>query len=495
MSVKRKNSIFLVIVFFICLWLPFVFSDKKGGKVSLTENRTLATFPDFSSIHGLRSGLENWINDNVGFREQFSKMNVFLNYNLFHTSPTEKVIIGKNGWFFYTPDNNIDIARGTYPLTQEMLENIKSNQEKIQSELKKRGIEYVLVLTPSKTSIYPEMINGCDCSTRQTPIDIVTDYLKKNTTINVINTKPALLEAKKDETVFFKTDTHWNYEGAYIGYKTLAQNLYQNGFISVPPISVEKVLDTHKGEFSAMMGDVDLLPAERINVTKINNPKAVEVVDENLLNAISEEQAEHNFNPYGNHFYENTSLPDKKILMYGDSFFGGWNIPQLMAENCSNLNFIWSDYVKNNTVQMTKPDIVIYERTERYIYTLANPADPALFYEPLDNPQAEIVSTTTPTKIERGKKYDINITVKNTGTQSWSEKQKVRLCIFQDSDEDRGYRVKIPDGVEVKPGEQYTFVLQDFHAPAEESTYLVYQMVQDGVDYFGEKKRVDITIE
>lgn len=70
----------------------------------------------------------------------------------------------------------------------------------------------------------------------------------------------------------------------------------------------------------------------------------------------------------------------------------------------------------------------------------------------------------------------------------------VRLCIYQDG-KDWGYRVTLPDGVEVKPGEQYTFTLQDFQAPSNDSTYLEYQMVQETFQYFGQKQRVDITVK
>lgn len=112
----------------------------------------------------------------------------------------------------------------------------------------------------------------------------------------------------------------------------------------------------------------------------------------------------------------------------------------------------------------------------------------------LKDPQAEIVSTTTPTEIERGQKYDVDITVKNTGTEAWSEDYAIRLCIFQNG-QDFGYRIMLPDGVEVQPGEEYTFVLVSFEAPPSDSTYLEYQMVEEGIKWFGEKQRVDITVK
>ena len=68
------------------------------------------------------------------------------------------------------------------------------------------------------------------------------------------------------------------------------------------------------------------------------------------------------------------------------------------------------------------------------------------------------------------------------------------MSIFQDG-QDR-YRVLLPAGVEVKPGEEYTFVFKDFQAPLDKnSTYLEYQMVEEDVQYFGQKVRVDIAVK
>ena len=106
---------------------------------------------------------------------------------------------------------------------------------------------------------------------------------------------------------------------------------------------------------------------------------------------------------------------------------------------------------------------------------------------------AEIQEHNTPLTVERGRSYDIDIVARNTGTEAWSEAKQIRLCIWQDG-ADWGYRLLIPDGVEVAPGESFTFRLIGFGAPPTESTYLEYQMVQEGVQYFGEKERVDIAI-
>ncbi len=69
----------------------------------------------------------------------------------------------------------------------------------------------------------------------------------------------------------------------------------------------------------------------------------------------------------------------------------------------------------------------------------------------------------------------------------------VRLSIWQDG-MDYGHRLYLPDGIEVAPGEQYTFHLGAFVAPPNDTTYLEFVMCQEGITYFGERERVDITV-
>jgi hypothetical protein len=114
-------------------------------------------------------------------------------------------------------------------------------------------------------------------------------------------------------------------------------------------------------------------------------------------------------------------------------------------------------------------------------------------FEPIQNHMAEIISQTTPPQIDRNEKYDIYITVKNTGVDSWSENRGIRLSIFQDGQD--SYRVFLPDGAEINPGDEYTFIFKDFQAPpTNNSTYLEYQMVEEGMQYFGERVGVEITV-
>jgi hypothetical protein len=84
--------------------------------------------------------------------------------------------------------------------------------------------------------------------------------------------------------------------------------------------------------------------------------------------------------------------------------------------------------------------------------------------------------------------------VKNLGKQSWSEDDQIRLGVFPEGI-DSGYRVFLPQGIIVEPGQEYTFTVQNFQAPSQGITFFEFQMLQEGNQYFGEKERVEIVVK
>lgn len=492
---RRNSQILITVIFVISLILPVAFADYEGGKISITERRYLTKFPvifdDNNNIsRSIKSDFESWLGDNLYLRLAMTKIKGLIDFRVFKVSPTNLVHVGEEGWFFYTNDKNIQIAQGTNTPSTELLEKIKTNQVAIQKALKARGIVYVLVLTPSKVSIYPEYIRGSQYETRETYIDIVANYLSTNTTIPVINLKPALLNAKKDSQVYLKTETHWNEVGAYIGYSTIIQSLSSLGINVTQPVQISTTEGLYSGEFSQMMGVPNLIPPEPMLRTVINAPKAVLLDVGPKVEALrSYAQSKSLLSDYLVSY--RCSDCNKNLLLLGDSFFNTWNIPQLFAENFNALDYVPTDQVTLNLVDITMPDIVILERTERFLYTLANDPDPYLISEPLQNLEAAIRVINFQEVILRPNVQDLDIVVKNTGLSSWSEDQMVRLCIFQNF-KDVGLRIRLPADTTVSPGEKVSFVIPALFFMQNAPSKITIKMVQEGYKYFGNE--VEITI-
>ena len=172
----------------------------------------------------------------------------------------------------------------------------------------------------------------------------------------------------------------------------------------------------------------------------------------------------------------------------GDSYVWMFLL-QNMAESFSELLFI--HYLDLDQVYylstVIDPDVIILTgQGYPAIWTLSQLTAKIL--------TAEIVSQNTPPTMVTGKAYDITIVVKNTGNQSWSEDDQIRLGIFPEGKES-GYRVFLPEGVTVEPGQDYAFELKNYQASGIASTYIEFQMLQEGFQYFGEKERVDFLVK
>ncbi len=486
----------IVLAFFTILTLPVIASDKAGGAISQNENRYLAKFPaifkDNNKINpGLKNDFEAWLKDNLVGRKPAQKIKAFIDFRVFSVSPSPLVHLGKDGWLFYTGDRNVEIGLGQEKLTNDHLMAIRNNQEAIQKALKEQGIDYVLVLVPSKASVYPEFI-GSNHYVGETLIDQVAEYLQENTTITVINLKPDLVAAKKQGDLYFHTDTHWNHTGSYIGYKTIIHKLNNLGMIKTPPVDIITKPETFNGDLSFMIGSPGLIPPDHYQASVIQNPRASSISDNTKNSQVNALLAEYGIKQECI-TYINTSA-EKKVLIIGDSYFFAWQIPQLFAENFAEMNFIRTEIVVGDIIQLVDPDVVIFERTERYLYSLTNPAAIKMDAPQAGHLSAEIISQNIPPTMESGKTYDIAVVVKNTGNQSWSEDDQIRLGIFPEGKES-GYRVFLPEGVTVEPGQDYAFELKNYQASGIASTYIEFQMLQEGFQYFGEKERVDFLVK
>jgi hypothetical protein len=496
----KLRQLLSVVLFSLLLIIPILNIDWIGGGVSETENRVLAGLP-FSidqttrTISTSRKSIESYINDNIGFRSFFVKLYTNLKFKGLGIVTSDRVQKGRDGWYFYTLDSNIELASGDYPdFDEKALAAICEQQIRIQEKLREQGIEYVLILPPSKVSIYPEMLTSGDYTVGETPVDRLADYLEEHSDLNVVRVKDALLKEKQEsgEQLFFKTDTHWNEYGANIAYREVIASLNRWGLMQSSPVDIQFVTSTFSGEFSKMLGDPSLLSPEQVLESEILHPNAVLVQDGERFQKFHEELAKEN-NWGDNRLYQNTSSNGPDLLLFGDSMFHHWNMPELFAEHCSYFTFVRSYDIEQGIIDAVKPKIVAYEIAERFLNRLAEHSE-IFVRKALDNPQAEIVSLNLPPCLVAGQKHSFSVAVKNTGEETWMELDLVRLGIFQNG-VDCGYggRAYLPAGVSVAPGETYTFTFQDF-VPSIPGAKLEFTMLQEGITYFGERREADTEI-
>ncbi|OQX78393.1 MAG: hypothetical protein B6D61_05695 [Bacteroidetes bacterium 4484_249] len=99
---------------------------------------------------------------------------------------------------------------------------------------------------------------------------------------------------------------------------------------------------------------------------------------------------------------------------------------------------------------------------------------------------SQFISQTVPPGIEAGQEFDVSITFANTGTTTWTDAELYHLG-SQNPQDNFNYgvnRLFLPN--DVLPGEQVT-IEATLTAPSTIGLYYFqWQMVQDGVEWFGE---------
>jgi alginate O-acetyltransferase complex protein AlgJ len=156
---KPINALLIIVLFAGLLLAPSV-AQIFGIGQSTQENRELAPLPTLSSlkdIKNLNRMSENYVSDRFGLRSQLVHFNSLLRYRM-GISTNKDVVVGQDGWLFYAADKILEQHTGTNIFRSDELENWVRQMEKNRDWLEKRGIAFLVLVAPDKTTIYPEKL-------------------------------------------------------------------------------------------------------------------------------------------------------------------------------------------------------------------------------------------------------------------------------------------------------------------------------------------------
>ncbi len=231
---RKKPRLLLALAFFGILWLPilqmrFHFIPEPVNM----ENRELASVPtgDFPSLAAFADGWERYAVDNFGFRPYLIRWNSILKLTCLGASPVPSVILGKDSWLFYHAEalsdgNTINDFRGTIPLSQAELVRLQRRIEANQEVFAGRNIVYLVAIAPNKSTIYSEFLPDHIRKFRNTTrLDQLINHMQEHSRVKILDLREVLFKAKTEHPVYWKTDSHWNSYGAYVGYREIMRRL------------------------------------------------------------------------------------------------------------------------------------------------------------------------------------------------------------------------------------------------------------------------------
>jgi hypothetical protein len=231
---SRRADILLVAVFLAIIAIPGLglVLGVDRSQVSEAEMRRLADFPQWSwqreAMAAWPDRFQHYFNDRFAFRNALIRLQAGVLWHGLHTSSTDTVIAGKGDWLFYADDGGIQDYVQAEPFSQKQLRQWQLTLERMRDWLASRGTRFLFVLAPDKQMIYPERMPA---SLRRLHDSYRADqflaYMRAHSTVEIVDLRPAILEAKPHELLYHRYDTHWNDRGALIGYQQIAARLQQ----------------------------------------------------------------------------------------------------------------------------------------------------------------------------------------------------------------------------------------------------------------------------
>lgn len=216
----------VAIAFVLLVALPgaaLVFTAKDT--VTRFENRTMAPWPTPALSREFAPAFERAFSDRFGARDALVVLHHAGILSLFGVSSHPNVLAAGDGWFYWLGEDAQSLARhyrGTASVPQNEIDDAVNELERRRAWLASMGIAYVVMMVPEKFTIYPDHLPAwIRKGDAPTPHDRFAQAMARHPELVFVDLRAALREARKRELVYYKTDSHWNYNGAIVGYEAL----------------------------------------------------------------------------------------------------------------------------------------------------------------------------------------------------------------------------------------------------------------------------------
>ena len=391
-TAPRWAELSLIVLFLTFLWAPTLDTLLHLDRSTLPkENRLPAPFPEWQSgSRGLKNflaGLNAYFNDHFGWRNRLIHWHRRLQLGLFpaENQASPGVIIGRDGWLFLNADGTtIDYYRGTRRFTPQDLRDWQALLEHRRDWLARLGIKYLFVVAPNKQSIYSEEVPDWWKRDRpDTKLDQLIAYMRAHSTVEVVDLRAALRDARQIAPTYFKTDSHWNPFGGFIGYqeiiKALAKQMPGLEPLPLSDFTIERPL--RPSSYLADWADWD-----------VNETCAVLLIPKPGLPPLEMSQP---FLEYSDFIVGVTENPQARgtVAVFGDSFQNC--LAPYLGYHFRTVTFHKQHALPEQWLAKERPDVVVSEMVEQEF----DMTDPNTLDEPGDflmRPHRQLLPTKPP---------------------------------------------------------------------------------------------------
>ena len=347
--------------FFHCLYIALVFlllilpslgmlmvEEAEAGANEVLAAKPSLREPDGSFNQDILTDVTHYIADRFAFRQEFVTAWARLNADLLHTSVEDKVLLGKDGWLYYTETEADYMGQG---LTDGELQTAARNLALVQEYAESQGAKFLFTIAPNKNSLYPEHMpsyipKGVETANRTR----LPAYLA-DAGVHYADLYAAF--ENQEDILYFATDSHWTSKGAALAADTLLSAVGKDTAYFAGDFSTET---EHLGDLYEMLyptGDgreTDRIYTPGFTFTYDTDPNG------------------------GNAITIKTQNTDRtgSLLCFRDSF--GISLHPYLAEEYSKALFSRQTAYDLTQIGTTGVDTVIIELVERNLYQLVTEA-------------------------------------------------------------------------------------------------------------------------
>jgi alginate O-acetyltransferase complex protein AlgJ len=364
---RGPGDLVIVVLFAVLLLVPaaLAVTGHAGFDVDFllnTEQRKPFVAPPVTSgalaTGGWQRDAEREIADAFPLRRQLITGYDYAKYVWLGDVGSTSVIRGRDGWLFYGAEER-DYLEGK-PTDADLAHAAAVYAER-SAWCARRGIPYVFVLVPNKSTIYPQYLPQEIRRPTATAVDRLLPLLRARG-VHVVDTRQALLDASRHGEVYTRGDTHWNDAGAYAAYRVVVAAL-QRAHVpihdKIAPSSIVARQRADSGDLLRLAGVANAMTNQWLDYDFPH--RAHEITALSYPN-----------DPDAAAFGYYTSAVDDpsrpKIVAFGDSFLAG--LRPFLAEDAR--RFVALDHhsvqgpqFDRAAVAAERPNVVIQELVER----------------------------------------------------------------------------------------------------------------------------------
>lgn len=349
-SFRVYSILFFVAVFFMFgVTVSEIIRNRNSDEKKVLEIG--GWLPDF---------IDKTIKDNIPQKKALMTADVYYTKLAVDKVASQLVLVGDNNFIFLITNEENDCELADYQcskkFTQQEIENGISFYSKMQNFCTDRNIEFFALCAPNKSKVYSQYMPLSVFKGDVSRNDILIEALK-DAGINIIYPKAELIEASRNNVVYYPYDSHWNRLGAYVG----ARLILKNWGVDLP--ALESVQIETDGD-----GDTDLCKWISLSFPQTADSKKFYPADFKKFYDL-----DYDFDSVvpGGPYTNPEPVINKKLLIVGDSYRMSISpvLTGIFAETYIMYNGIWDWKPCSKiceAIEQVKPDYVLYVSVERY---------------------------------------------------------------------------------------------------------------------------------